>query len=292
MQKRIPLEDVVPNPDQPRKTFTKLELDELAASIDQNGLIQPITVTPRDDKFMIVAGERRWRAHCALAKDGHVNDILCIVKKMDDTTVALHALCENMCRQDMTPLEEANAFQAMLERGMTVEELATKLGIRQSFRIKDRLQLLQLTPEIQTLVKGGQLNAASAYEIAKLDTGGQTRMVQKISSGRLVTLGAIKAAVQTQTDVDENVCMFGDLQDVSTADRQALGSMERRVEQVISMINAGWKDGECIIAMKVDRDRAVLMAERLELAQKAVAAMARSLREAHGQVEMLTETAA
>jgi hypothetical protein len=122
---------IYPNSSQPRKFFPKEALEELALSIQEQGLIEPLVVTPRDGKFMLVAGERRWRAaHIAgLAK------VPVRVLEADDRQVAEMALVENLQRQDLTPLEEARAFQAMLDSGYTKEELARKLGFKQVWRV-------------------------------------------------------------------------------------------------------------------------------------------------------------
>ncbi|TIO47653.1 MAG: ParB/RepB/Spo0J family partition protein, partial [Mesorhizobium sp.] len=151
MKKRIPLSEVIPNPDQPRKHFDPVKLRELAESIRERGLIQAITVRPvGDDPWMIVGGERRWRAHQLIDSP----DILCEVVKIDDNEMALQAIVENLARADIKPLEEARAFQAMIDRGWTVEQLAKDIGV-QPTRIKARTALLNLDETIQKLVDSG-----------------------------------------------------------------------------------------------------------------------------------------
>ena len=116
--KRIPLDQIVPNPDQPRKHFDEQALRELAGSIRARGLKQPIAVRPiGDGTYQIIMGERRWRAHCLLRDEGELEDptILANVRKATDEEMAIDAIIENLARVDLTPLEEARAFQRMLE---------------------------------------------------------------------------------------------------------------------------------------------------------------------------------
>jgi ParB family chromosome partitioning protein len=150
MIKRIPLSQVHPNADQPRKLFTADALTELADSIEQNGLLQPITVIKTGPKaYKIVAGERRWRAHMLLAERGGAETIQAIVQDFDDEQVDVNAIIENDCRSDTTPLEQARAYQRMIDLyGFTAETLGKKLG-KAPHRIEERLRLLMLTPECQ-----------------------------------------------------------------------------------------------------------------------------------------------
>jgi ParB family transcriptional regulator, chromosome partitioning protein len=122
---------IYPNPTQPRKFFPKEALEELALSIQEQGLIEPLVVVPRGDRFMLVAGERRWRA-CQMIG---LETVPVRVLSADDRQVAEMALVENLQRQDLTPLEEARAFKDMLDRGYTKEELAQKLGFKQVWRV-------------------------------------------------------------------------------------------------------------------------------------------------------------
>lgn len=148
----VPIASIDPNPDQPRKTFNAPALRELAASIRENGLIQPITVRRRGDRFEIIAGERRWRAHRILADRGEAETARAIVEDdVDDETMDLQAIVENLQRADVAPLEEAAAFQRMIDRGMTPEELARKIGVP-LYRVDERTGLLKLDDQIQKLV--------------------------------------------------------------------------------------------------------------------------------------------
>ena len=146
---RVPLALIYPNPKQPRKHFDPGQLRELADSIDASGLAQPIQVRPDGaGKFMIVCGERRWRAHVLLER----SEIDAIVSELTDDQLADRAIIENLQRVDISPIEEAHAFQARLDRGITASELATRLGVSVK-KIQIRVALLQLAPTKQERVQ-------------------------------------------------------------------------------------------------------------------------------------------
>jgi len=147
----VDLSLIYPNPGQPRKFFPKEALEELALSIQEQGLIEPLIVVPRGEKFMLVAGERRWRACQMLG----LEKVPVRVIEADDRQVAELALVENLQRQDLNPLEEARAFQNMLEQGYSKDELAQKLGFKRINRIDERLNLLNLAPKFQEALLQG-----------------------------------------------------------------------------------------------------------------------------------------
>ena len=171
----VPLALIYPNPDQPRKFFPKEALEELALSIKEQGLIEPLVVAPRGEgkPFLLIAGERRWRA-CQMAG---LEKVPVRVIEADDRQIAEMALVENLQRQDLTPLEEARAFQEMLDRGYSKEELAQKLGFKQVWRVDERLSLLNLAPKFQEALLSGLIGNSQAFEISRLaDQGDQEEM--------------------------------------------------------------------------------------------------------------------
>lgn len=147
---------VDPKRDQPRKYFDKEALEQLAASISENGLLQPILVREYGDgRYQIIAGERRFRA----SKLAGLTEIPAIVLDRDDKLAAQIALIENVQREDLNPLEEALAYRSLAEEyGMTQEELSQKVGKSRS-AIANSVRLLDLPEEIQTLVSSGELSA-------------------------------------------------------------------------------------------------------------------------------------
>src|SRR5262245_30912597 len=186
--KRIPLDRIEPNPDQPRKHFDQAALRELAASIQSRGLKQPITVRPTgDDKYQLIMGERRWRAHCLLRDEGKLEEatILAFVRRTTEDEMAIDAIIENLARADLSVLEEANAVQRMLDAGYSPERLARELGV-QAHRIRYRLQLVALAPSIQTMLSKGQISSPIAHEIGRLpNPSDQLRVASLVAQGSL-----------------------------------------------------------------------------------------------------------
>lgn len=154
----IPVGDITPNPNQPRVHFDEESLAELTASIQQLGVLQPILVRPVAAGFELVAGERRWRA----AGRAGLAMIPAVVRATDDLMSVEQALVENLHRQDLTPLEEAAAYQQLVEDfDLTHEQLADRVGKSRS-AITNTLRLLGLPPAIQHLLADGKLSAGHA----------------------------------------------------------------------------------------------------------------------------------
>ncbi len=156
---KINISEIQPNQKQPRKNFKKNELNELATSIKNQGLIQPIVVREVEDKkYEIIAGERRWRA----SQIAGLHEIECIIKKLEDKQVFEAALIENLQREDLNVIKEANAYKGILEiRDITNEKLSKLLG-KSSSHISNILRLLDLENEIQEMVISGKLSMGHA----------------------------------------------------------------------------------------------------------------------------------
>jgi ParB family transcriptional regulator, chromosome partitioning protein len=287
MLSKIDVEKILPNPDQPRKHFDLEALRELADSIKANGLLQPITVRPLGSgQYQIVAGERRWRAHCLLHKAGEPAGakVLCHVKKMDEQTRDIQAIIENLQRVDVTPLEEADAFARLVDAGMTAAEISAKTGAA-LFRVKWRLQLRNLEPSIRKLLEAGQIDRQAAMEIARLDSHQeQLRMLRLVNRGSLVGWKAIRNAVETAMGGEEQADIFGPGAPAPSANEIAtVNRMERKIDQIAALASHGWKDGECITANRVNPDRAKLMADKLAAIEKSLRVMERELRNVTAQ---------
>lgn len=156
----VPVERIVPNPNQPRRDFSDDALADLAASIRTKGVLQPLIVRPiiGSNQYEIVAGERRWRA-AQLAK---VHELPVLIREFDDTEVLEVAIIENIQRADLNAVEEAMAFRQLMDRfGHTQEKLAEALGKSRS-HIANLLRLLQLPSEVQVLLREGHLTAGHA----------------------------------------------------------------------------------------------------------------------------------
>jgi len=169
----IPVASVSPNPNQPRVHFDEESLTELSASIAEMGVLQPILVRPLDGgAFELIAGERRWRA----AQRAGLTTIPAVIRMTDDATSVEQALVENLHRQDLTALEEAAAFQQLLDEfGLTHDQVATRVGKSRS-AITNSLRLLGLPPAVQHLLADGKLSAGHAR--ALLGTPDRARQEQ------------------------------------------------------------------------------------------------------------------
>jgi ParB family chromosome partitioning protein len=163
----LPLDSIVPNPQQPRRTFDEEELESLTESIRDQGLLQPIVVRKTEDsRYQIVAGERRWKA----AKRAGFEKIPAILRVTEDRELLPLALIENLVRQDLNPIEEAEAYDALSKSsGWTQEEIAERVG-RGRVHIANTVRLLHLPPEIQTDVRSGLLSAAHARVLLSCDS--------------------------------------------------------------------------------------------------------------------------
>ncbi len=162
---QIPVDHIRTNPDQPRTHFDDESLEELAGSLKEVGLLQPIVVTGEGDEYVLIAGERRWRA----AKRAGLHVIPAVVRENSGRSTLVEALVENVQRQDLTPLEEAHAYQQLLENyGMSQEDVATRVG-KSRPTISNTLRLLQLPEEIQEMVDAGELSAGHARPLIGLD---------------------------------------------------------------------------------------------------------------------------
>jgi ParB family chromosome partitioning protein len=151
----LPVESIDPNPSQPRRSFEIAALDELAASITQIGVLQPLIVRPAGPRYELVAGERRLRA----AKKAGLNTVPVVVVETDSRGALERALVENLHREDLNPIEEAAAYRALIdEGGLTQEELGHRLG-RNRVTISNSLRMLDLPLSIQRLMVEGLLSA-------------------------------------------------------------------------------------------------------------------------------------
>ena len=156
---KINISQIIPNPSQPRKNFNDKELKELSYSIKNQGLIQPIIVKPTTDKqFQIIAGERRWRA-CQL---NGMHEVDCVIKDLDDINVLEAALIENIQREDLNVIEEANAYKGLIDiKSINNESLAKLIGKSPS-HVSNILRLLELDEKIQEMVIVGDLSMGHA----------------------------------------------------------------------------------------------------------------------------------
>ena len=177
----LPLQKVEPNPNQPRHRFDEEELQALADSISEHGILQPLAVRKMDGGFyQIIAGERRWRA----ARLAGLQEVPVVVVEADDKTVMELALIENLQRQDLNPMEEAEGYRVLTEEyGLTQEEAAARVG-KSRPAVANALRLLALPDEVRELVEKGELSAGHARAILSLPT----KTKQKTAAQRILAL--------------------------------------------------------------------------------------------------------
>ena len=162
----ISLSAIIPNPTQPRTEFDEAALEELADSIRQLGLIQPITVKRDGEKYIIISGERRWRA----ANKAGLEVVPAYVREVDDTTLHAMALVENIQREDLNAIEISLSMQRLIEEcGLTQEALAERLGKKRS-TVANYLRLLNLPDEVQFAIKSGIISMGHAKAIAAVES--------------------------------------------------------------------------------------------------------------------------
>lgn len=183
----VPVADILPNPDQPRREFAYDKLLELAQSIDENGLLHPISITFRDNRPVLVAGERRLRA----AKMVGMKEIPCLVVRAPGAKSALMALVENLQREDMNVFEEAEGLQRLIHvYGLTQDEAAHRLGCAQS-TVANKLRLLKLTPEQREQIIRAGLSERHARVLLRLEDAEQRQTaLDRIIAGRMTVVQA------------------------------------------------------------------------------------------------------
>jgi ParB family chromosome partitioning protein len=161
----VPVDQIRANPDQPRSRFDDDALEELTASIREVGVLQPVIVGATEDGYVLIAGERRWRA----TKKAGMPTIPAVVRGSTGESTLVASLVENLQREDLTPLEEAHAFKQLLEDyGMSQEQVADRVG-KSRPAVSNTIRLLQLPGPIQAMVDGGSLTAGHARALLGLD---------------------------------------------------------------------------------------------------------------------------
>lgn len=178
----IQIERIVPNRYQPRQVFDSSKITELAESIDEHGLLQPIVVRPiEENMYEIIAGERRFRALQSL----HKSQADVIIRHMNNEETAVVALIENIQRENLSAVEEAEAYKKLLEIGGTTQsELAKSLGKSQSF-IANKLRLLKLAPKVINRLREGKITERHARAVLSLKEDDQEKLIEQVISQKL-----------------------------------------------------------------------------------------------------------
>jgi ParB family chromosome partitioning protein len=181
--RNVPLDRIDPSPDQPRLAMDQDSLDDLAASVREHGVLQPILVRPAaSGRYQIVAGERRWRA----ARMAGMDTVPALIEELDDDTALEISIIENLQREDLSPLDEALMYERMIhEHGYSVRRLAQKLGKDKGY-LENRLRLADAPPEVKELVSVRKDTLSHAYELMKVqDPRRRRRLAEQVARGEL-----------------------------------------------------------------------------------------------------------
>lgn len=174
----IEIDEISPNESQPRKTFNKEKLEELARSIKTHGVIQPIVVRKQGSHYEVVAGERRWRA----ARIAGLSEVPCIVRELTDEQNMLVAIIENVQREDLNPIEEARGIRAMIEDyELTQDEVAKAVSKSRPY-ITNALRMLKLPDAVLDMVSAGKLSAGHARAILSAKEEEQTEIAKHVET--------------------------------------------------------------------------------------------------------------
>lgn len=247
----IPLASIRANPDQPRKQFDEESLRGLGQSIHINGLLQPLVVRPDPDPdsgfdYMLIAGERRWRSMNlwnAENPDKVIPEAPCrILAGLDDVRAFELSTLENVGRMDMTIIEEANAYQQMLNAGRTVPELADLFG-KTEFHIGWRLGLLTLIPEAIDLVNAGEIGPNLAWHIAQCNPDNQRVILRKVVEGAFKGEFDAAAYAQVMRKTEGEIELFSD--NLSPEEREARDRVVRRTTTMLERIQ--------LLSMSIDK---------------------------------------
>jgi len=195
----IDINEIKPNASQPRKTFDEGKIADLAESIKEHGLIQPIIVRPLENGFEIVAGERRWRA----ARKADIKVVPCIVRELTDRENLLLAIIENMQREDLNPIEEALAFRAMMTQyGLTQDDVSKSVGKSRPY-ITNALRLLKLPLIVRTMVTEGSLSGGHARAIAGVEDEKRQIELAKLAADGGLSVRALEQLIAESPEKQE-----------------------------------------------------------------------------------------
>ncbi len=199
--KTLSINEIIPNKDQPRKTFDEGALQELADSITQHGVLQPLLVRPLPaGGYQLVAGERRWRA----SRMAGLKEVPVIIKELSDIETMEIAIIENLQREDLNPIEEAEGLQALIDRcGFTQEEVATSVG-KSRPAIANSLRLLKLPLEIRDMTRNGKISAGHARALLAFDNEAIMLEVSQNIVNNNLTVRDVERLAKTSTRSPRN----------------------------------------------------------------------------------------
>jgi len=240
--REIPVTKILPNPAQPRLSYEEDSLTELADSIREHGVLQPILVRPAGAKFELIAGERRWRASQMAGREA----IPAIVVEFDEQTALEVSIIENLQREDVSPLEEATMFRRMTETfGYSVRQLAQKVGKDKGY-VENRLRLSDAPADIRELLSLRKDTISHAYELMKIgDERKRRRLAKKIVAGdltlaklRVITGGGPEKPVDDEPTTPKRRArtVAGEVAAAKAADDALMGARSKQAEGVADLV--------------------------------------------------------
>ena len=240
--REIPVTKILPNPAQPRLSYEEDSLTELADSIREHGVLQPILVRPAGAKFELIAGERRWRASQMAGREA----IPAIVVEFDEQTALEVSIIENLQREDVSPLEEATMFRRMTETfGYSVRQLAQKVGKDKGY-VENRLRLSDAPADIRELLSLRKDTISHAYELMKIgDERKRRRLAKKIVAGdltlaklRVITGGGPEKPVDDEAPTPKRRAktVAGEVAAAKAADDALMGARSKLAEGVDDLV--------------------------------------------------------
>lgn len=246
----IKIADIIPNPTQPRKQFDEQALEELADSIRVLGLIQPITVKKEGEKYLIISGERRWRA----AQSAGLESLPAYIRDVDDTNLHAMALVENIQRQDLNAIEVALGLQRLIDEcGLTQEALADKVGKKRS-TIANYMRLLRLPDEVQLAVKEGILSMGHAKAIASVENRRQQLALLKKCVKNNMSVRQIEEAARALADKVSRTVEPAAEEEYPESYTRLVEYLEKFFSQDISIKRGKNGGGKIVIDFAEDKD--------------------------------------
>jgi ParB family chromosome partitioning protein len=239
--RNIPVDRVDPNPNQPRLAMDQTNLDELTSSVKQHGVLQPILVRPLPaGRYQIVAGERRWRAATAAG----LKEIPALIEEIDDDTALEIAIIENLQREDLSPIDEAQIYDKMIrQHGYSIRKLAQKLGKDKGY-LENRLRLADAPPEVRELVSVRKDTLSHAYELLKVaDPRKRKKLADMVARGELSLvklreqIGETPRAKRAGKTDSTKASPAGAVEDTTDVEANRLGSGPKRLLTDDSLID-------------------------------------------------------
>lgn len=256
---KIKLTELFPNPDQPRKHFCRKSLEELSESIKKNGLLEPIVATRRNGRYMIVAGERRYRA-CKLAE---LKNTLVHVIEADDKKVAELALLENLQREDLNLIEEALGYKKLMDMGMNMEAVAGKMGMKHAWRIRERLNLLRLAPTFRQYLIDKFITPSQAFEISRLPHDKQFILYKYIRDGKADTYNKLRSLANALLLPAPTQAVFGG--EITEKEISIGKKYDALVNQLLGFISKSFNKKDLKILPKVTQSAMAVNISKIDL---------------------------